>query len=182
MPKIIEGAQENILAAAKSLLFEEGYEKLTIRAVAKTCGIAPGTVYNYYADKEFLMASIMLEDWTEMLAQVQKNCAAAKSLREGLRAVYDGLMDYQKPYRSIWSSYRTSGPVGEKFQSRHQLLVSQLSGCIRTLLLQQKLEEASEAEGNIRELFLAENLLLAANESYEFDDLAELLENAVKGG
>ena len=46
MPKIIENPEENILSAARRLVAEQGYAAVTMRAIAKECGIAVGTFYN----------------------------------------------------------------------------------------------------------------------------------------
>ena len=51
MPKIIEGVRENILNTARTMLFAEGYQSISIRAVAQACGIATGTFYNYFENK-----------------------------------------------------------------------------------------------------------------------------------
>ena len=52
MPKIIENVKELILDTSEKLLFQVGYKGFTIRGVAKRCGIAPGTIFNYFASKE----------------------------------------------------------------------------------------------------------------------------------
>ena len=54
MPKIIEGAREKIMANAKRRLFEKGYQHLSLREVAKESGIATGTIYNYFVNKDYL--------------------------------------------------------------------------------------------------------------------------------
>ena len=49
MPKIIANVREQIIEVAKRQIEELGYENTTIRSVAKGCGIAVGTVYNYFS-------------------------------------------------------------------------------------------------------------------------------------
>ena len=48
MPKIIEGLRQRLLQEAERQLTEGGYSAMTIRSVAKACGVAVGTVYNYF--------------------------------------------------------------------------------------------------------------------------------------
>ena len=48
MPKIIDEAREKILSAAKHTLLGQGYSVLSLRGVARQCGIAVGTIYNYF--------------------------------------------------------------------------------------------------------------------------------------
>ena len=78
MPKIIEGAREKILANARRRLFEKGYQHLSLREVAKESGIATGTIYNYFANKDYLIASIMLEDWVKTLDNMDAYFAGDK--------------------------------------------------------------------------------------------------------
>ena len=63
MPKIIENIREALLVEAKRQIAERGYQNTTIRSVAKECGVAVGTVYNYFKSKDMLIASFILEDW-----------------------------------------------------------------------------------------------------------------------
>jgi AcrR family transcriptional regulator len=52
-----EKTRTAILAAARQLLAERGYEATTIRAVAATAGIDPSMVMRYYGSKEGLFAA-----------------------------------------------------------------------------------------------------------------------------
>ena len=63
MPKICSNAKENILRIAKKIIANEGYEKLTIRDVAKQTGYGVGTIYNYFPNKLAIVASLFLEEW-----------------------------------------------------------------------------------------------------------------------
>ena len=48
MPKIIENLRSQRLSEAKKQISERGYKNTTIRSVASGCGVAVGTVYNYF--------------------------------------------------------------------------------------------------------------------------------------
>ena len=61
MPKIIENLQARLAVEAKKQVEESGYAAMTIRSVAKACGVGVGTVYNYYSSKDEILASYMLE-------------------------------------------------------------------------------------------------------------------------
>ena len=70
MPKIINNLEENILSAARRLVAEQGYAAVTMRAIAKECGIAVGTFYNYYPSKDAMLAACLLHDWQTALVPV----------------------------------------------------------------------------------------------------------------
>src|SRR3954454_22922538 len=48
-----------ILATARRLFAEEGFERATIRAVAQRAGVDPALVMQYYGSKEGLFAAAM---------------------------------------------------------------------------------------------------------------------------
>ena len=49
MPKIIENLKDRLIAEAEKQIEESGYGAVTIRSVAKACGVGVGTVYNYFS-------------------------------------------------------------------------------------------------------------------------------------
>lgn len=134
MPKIIEGLRESILAQSREMLLGTGYEALTIRGVAKCCGVAVGTVYNYFPSKDVLIASIMLDDWLRMLAHMQQGTGGAGNVSEGLKSIFDGLKAFSALYRRAWSQYTVTGGALSSLQERHGMLLSQLSGMLIPML------------------------------------------------
>ncbi len=51
--------RQHILEAATRVFAERGYDRATVRAVAKAAGIADGTVYNYFENKEALLLAVL---------------------------------------------------------------------------------------------------------------------------
>jgi AcrR family transcriptional regulator len=68
MPKKLENVRELLLLEARRQAEENGYGAVTVRSVAKECGIGLGTVYNYFPSKDMLIASFILEDWEKSLS------------------------------------------------------------------------------------------------------------------
>lgn len=134
MPKIIAGLREKMLAQTGKILAASGYHEVTIRDVAKGCGVAVGTVYNYFPSKEMLIASVMLEDWIAALAQMRGAAAEASELGEGLRTMYEALCGFCGKYRSAWQQYSASGGDMAPLVKRHGQLVNQLAEPIQEML------------------------------------------------
>lgn len=159
MPKIILNLRENILKESKRILKTESYDKLTVRRVAKACGVAVGTVYNYFPSKEMLTAGVMLDDWQRSLEQMRQVSAEASSSMEGLERIYAVLLEYIGEYTETWDQYRARGGRADS-PYRHHILVEQIADVIRTLL---------DRFGNMLSgrlpAFLAENLLILAAEN-----------------
>jgi len=77
-----------ILAAARKVFAEHGYEAVTIRDVIRATSLASGTFYNYFPDKESLFRALVEErmfDLTERLTYVRRN---AEDMEHFLRDAY----------------------------------------------------------------------------------------------
>ena len=59
-------SREAILQACRRIVAEEGVQALSMRRVAEACGIALGTLYNYYADKNALVLATVESIWREI--------------------------------------------------------------------------------------------------------------------
>ena len=163
MPKVIENPQERILACARAMLLEQGIDHLNIRAVAAACGVAVGTVYNYYRSKDQLIASIMLQDWLLCMHEAAGNAAAAQSPAQGLRAICRGIDRFAGRYRTLWLH-----SVQTPDRSYHTRLIEQLSALVQSLIARFDLTDNEAAPG-----FVAENLLrlaLAGQDRYEKEE------------
>lgn len=158
MPKRIENLQETILQQAKQLMLENGYPMLTMREVAARCGIAVGTLYNYFPSKEALAGGMMLEDWHGILTEMKAACTAAAEPSQALTALYEGVSRFSRQYSGFWESYGSVGSRDPDFARRHRLLVRQLADCLAPLLEKQPVLPQTD-------LFLAENVLLCAGSS-----------------
>lgn len=174
MPKKIDNLRQAILQQAKQLLLEKGYEAFTMRDTARGCGIAVGTLYNYFASKEMLAAGVMLEDWRAALRSMGGACEKAATLAEGLAAVYDGVVRFSDPYRGIWAGHGAGAQMPD-YARRHRLLVRQLADCLAPLLARTGAGELPQAD-----VFLAENILICAGTSeLEFASLCALAQRLV---
>jgi AcrR family transcriptional regulator len=71
LPRIIEDPRELILSEAKKILENEGYSQISIRRVAKECGIAVGTIYNYFPTKKGLIIEMMTDFWEEYFCDIE---------------------------------------------------------------------------------------------------------------
>ncbi|MEA5050572.1 MAG: TetR/AcrR family transcriptional regulator [Oscillospiraceae bacterium] len=134
MPKIIDGARDGILRTAEGILFERGYTGFTLRAVAAACGMAVGTIYNYFPSKNVLIASIMAKDWFAALASMDAGVRSADSLAQGLRGIYGEIGDFAARYEPVWNQFNGTAQEPGITPDRHVLLRTQLAERLETLL------------------------------------------------
>jgi AcrR family transcriptional regulator len=60
-------SKEQILEAAMEIAVREGVDHVSIRKLAGACGIGVGSMYNYYPDKETLIAAVSERFWDQIL-------------------------------------------------------------------------------------------------------------------
>ena len=63
---------ESILAASRELIRENGWNAVSIRAVAARCDVSPGTIYNYYESKAELLGATVESIWQEIFFHPQE--------------------------------------------------------------------------------------------------------------
>ena len=59
--------REAILQEAMEIALREGIDKVSIRKLAQACGIAIGSIYNYFPDKDALIAAVSEQFWEKIL-------------------------------------------------------------------------------------------------------------------
>lgn len=105
-----EARRRDILAAARSLLERDGYERLGIRDVAERAGVSPGTVYTYFGSREGLFAALYAQRLERFHAQIAPACAGAATAEEAFRAVADAYLDMYRVYGrevNLWTALLT---------------------------------------------------------------------------
>ena len=133
MPKIIKNPEDRILQAARKRLLDKELSSFSLRGVAADCGIAVGTIYNYFKDKESLMAAVMVQDWKDARQDARKELAQAPSLQEGLLHICREIRNYCLLYQKVWSSYPAGGEFSTRYRMRHELLLSQITELLKGL-------------------------------------------------
>ncbi|GLS90575.1 TetR family transcriptional regulator [Psychromonas marina] len=91
------GKRNNILAAAEQLLAERGFYGLSMKVLADKAGIAAGTIYRYFDNKEMLMAELhqhitqeaaqtAFQGWSEQHSEKQKYDILWRNVFDAVRA------------------------------------------------------------------------------------------------
>lgn len=84
-----EQRREAILAAALEVFASDGFAAARLDDVAAKAGVAKGTIYLFFEDKEHLFEQILISAITPVLAQVEALASApAMSLDEVLAAMF----------------------------------------------------------------------------------------------
>ena len=80
--------RERVLAAARRLFSERGYEGATIRDIAQAAGMSTGAVFASFADKSELFEEILTADYEVIYAQMTQAARNAKTVDEALMGLF----------------------------------------------------------------------------------------------
>lgn len=95
-------SREQILEAAMDIAIREGVDHVSIRKLANSCGIAVGSMYNYYPDKEALIAEVAEKFWDRILENQQMVYRRGMHFTMFLEQYYGFLFGRLSNYDKSW--------------------------------------------------------------------------------
>ena len=76
-------SKEAILAACRDIVRDQGLAGISARSVAGACGIAPGTLYNYFPDKDALVLAVTADVWSDIFGRPQQDVSDGAEKPDG---------------------------------------------------------------------------------------------------
>ena len=165
MPKIIKNLERKLVEEARRQIEESGYSAVTIRSVAAVCGVGVGTVYNYYASKDELLAAYMLEDWNTCVTAIHAVGNYSDHPQPVARCIYDQLNAYALRHQAVFRDEAAATAFAGFSGRYHTLLRSQLAAPLRKF-----------CSSDFAADFVAESLLSWTMAGTGFDELYGMIE------
>ena len=143
-----ERMREGILTAAFHMFGERGFGATTIKDLARSLDISPGSVYTYFAGKEDLFRCTVEQGWQRFLVEIRRIVTAPKQLRER----FDSILDY------CFESLKEALPLlrGMLFDSRQRQLLQRNLQLLCELL--ESLIREGQKQGLIRVVLAEEHV------------------------
>jgi AcrR family transcriptional regulator len=151
LSRIIENPRELILNEAKKMLYNEGYSRVSIRRIAKECGIAVGTIYNYFPTKKDLIIEMMTSYWEEFFYDIESIISSNEDFYIKLNKIFDILSAFIKRFKEVWLSDEiySSPDYIESGLKKENIYIDKLIKVIKKLLEE---DIYNRSDGNIKQI------------------------------
>jgi len=107
-----------ILEAAQEIFTEMGYGAASIRDVVRRSGLAAGTFYNYFPDKQSVFQAVLEEHTTELRRRLRESRSRARDVetvvREGFATYFSFIVEDRPLFEML---RRNAGTVRELFDT-----------------------------------------------------------------
>jgi AcrR family transcriptional regulator len=113
LPKKILNLDETIFQAAWKLFSNDGYDNVDMKAIAKECNIAVGTLYNYYNNKMDLFLKVLEASWNSTFEKIEKVMNEDKNSAKALESIIKILYEDIKVRRGIGSNLLKSEAISK---------------------------------------------------------------------
>lgn len=149
-----------ILEAAEEVAAERGIEATSITAIAERAGVAIGTLYNYFPDRDALLAALFKLRRAELLPRIAAAIGAKQlPFEERLRAYVVGVAGAFEDYRTFCrvamsvdqSTIRIKGPKSAVVT----VIAATLTDIIRPVAREASKDYARMMVGSIKSVFQA---------------------------
>ncbi|MEG1790606.1 MAG: TetR/AcrR family transcriptional regulator [Oscillospiraceae bacterium] len=110
-------SREEILRVCRGLIAENGLAALNMREVARSCGVALGSLYNYFPSKSELAIAAIESVWQEIF-RAARPCSEELPFPERLRSIFDSVSAGMVEYPNFFTAHSIGFVGGEKGEAR----------------------------------------------------------------
>jgi AcrR family transcriptional regulator len=109
--------RQKLIAAALEVFGRRGFAQATTREIAQLAGVAEGTIYRHFADKQALFHAVFVEAVSEQLELLRKfpGRAGTATLRDNLEALLDLLGSMQELTAPLMASLTADAELAAGF-------------------------------------------------------------------
>lgn len=170
MPKVLDDIRNKLIAEAQNQVNINGYAGMTVRSVAKACGVGIGTMYNYFKSKEDLIHTLMYEDWLLSVEKIRLCSEQTNHPKEILKLIYDEMLGFMQRHNCLLSDPNAAKVFAMSYVEGHIFLREQISE-----YLKRSCEAHSKNPSPLLPVYLAEAILVWTAAGKSFDEIYEVM-------
>ncbi len=105
MPKIVPELRNKIVSTAANHFREKGFENTDMREIADEAGVAVGTIYLHFQNKETLFLHVITHNWQKCLEKIEEYSTSDQTPEQQLKTILQYLtqiMVERKSQNSLW--------------------------------------------------------------------------------
>lgn len=148
-----------VLAAARSLFSEQGYEGATIRDIAAAAGMSTGAVFANFSDKSDLFREIMITDMAALAGAMREAADEGNGVDDTLLRMFAAGYDF---YKTQLPLARAAFSVGWSPQDGPALRNAAPVQVLNSLIIEQLNKAAESGELRSEDLALRAQMLFEA--------------------
>ena len=119
--KLDEEKRSRILHAARDAFGADGFQKTTIKGIAKATGVAQGTIYTYFENKEVLFDEVVAEIWQTFDAGMKRigleNVSLIEKAERLIDFSFDLLVQIHPLLRGMYTEATRRELLGDKLEA-----------------------------------------------------------------
>ncbi|MET9691174.1 TetR/AcrR family transcriptional regulator [Streptomyces sp. NPDC006514] len=161
-----------LLAAAAGVFCRTGYASASTNAIAREAGVSPGTLYQYFPNKEAIAVELggqLLQRAHEMHGQAFRPENLQRPLPELLDAVLDPVIAFNCENPAFWALMHGTGVPGiaQEHEELHAGLLARIEAVLRDFCPQAPAHELTHTSNMILGIFKSSLDLILAHEGDE---------------
>ena len=175
-----------ILRQCRELVAQKGLAALNMREVAQKCGVALGSLYNYFPSKTDLSLAVIESVWQDIFHTDGCQEAASSSFPAYVEALFRGVGEGMRAYPRFFAAHSLSFASDEKGKARETMerYFAHMQGGLRRALdgdkgLRADAFEAGFSRDKLAQFTLSALVTLWLGQSPDCAVLTELLHRAL---
>ena len=148
-------SREEIMRVSRKIVSEKGLPALNMRTLAKECGIALGTLYNYYSDKDDLVVAAIESVWQDILEKSAPDSGV--SFSQYVTQTYAHIVEKLKDYPDFLAAHSIS--VAGSVKGKARGMMERFFGKIRSELHEVLQNDKNVDRSVFSDIFCEENLI-----------------------
>jgi AcrR family transcriptional regulator len=123
-PQAAEEKRAEIVAAARRLFIQDGYDATSMSRLAKEAGVAANTIYWYFADKDDVLIAVLTSVMADVWPQYER--IASHPIAERVLWIVGQLTEMSRLVTTVHARVEHSSAIAEWHQNFHTITGSLL--------------------------------------------------------